>query len=88
MLLKVGKKDKTSVHSWRLIALLLYIAKGLKQIVAKWVAQTALTSSILSPQYRGALLKRSTMDLVAAFTYNVEAAITQGKQVTIITMDV
>jgi hypothetical protein len=56
--------------------------------VAKQVAWTALTSSILSPQHGGALPKRSTMDLVAAFTYDVEAAMTLGKQVTMITMDV
>src|SRR5437762_2467522 len=88
MLPKVGKKDKTSVCSWRPIALLSCVAKGLERIVAKQVAWTALTSGILSPQHGGALPKHSTMDLVAAFTHDVKAAMMLGKQVTMITMDV
>ena len=88
MLPKVGKKDKSSVRSWRPIALLSCVAKGLERIVAKRVTWTALTSGILSPQHGGALPKRSAMDLVAAFTHDVEAALALGKQVTMITMDV
>jgi hypothetical protein len=68
--------------------LLSCVAKGLERIIAKRVAWTALTSGIISPQHGGALPKRSTMDLVAAFTHDVEAAIALGKQVTMITMDV
>ena len=88
MLPKVGKKDKSSVRSWRPIALLSCVAKGLERIVAKRVTWTALTSGILSPQHGGALPKRSAIDLVVAFTHDVEAALALGKQVTMITMDV
>jgi hypothetical protein len=49
MLPKVGKKDKTSVRSWRPIALLSCISKGLERIIARRIAWTALTNSILSP---------------------------------------
>jgi len=45
-------------------------------------------SGVLSPQHGGALPKRATMDLVAAFTHDVEAAFAAGKEVTMITMDV
>src|SRR6201996_9280218 len=88
MLPKVGKKDKTSVRSWRPIALLSCISKGLERIIARRIAWTALTNGILSPQHGGALPKRSTMDLVASFTHDVEAAMALGLQVTMITMDV
>jgi hypothetical protein len=47
-----------------------------------------MAHNILSPQHGGALLKRSAIDLVASFTYDVEHAWATGKQVTIITMDV
>src|SRR5258708_31334033 len=88
MLPKIGKKDKTSVRSWRPIALLSCISKGLERIIARRIAWTALTSGLLSPQHSGALLKRSAMDLVAAFTHDVESAMAAGLQVTMITMDV
>jgi hypothetical protein len=43
---------------------------------------------VLSPQHKGALLKRSAIDLVALFTYNVKAALTRGKEVTMFTLNV
>jgi hypothetical protein len=43
---------------------------------------------VLSPQHKGALLKRLAMDLVALFTYNIEAALTRGKEVTMFTLNV
>ena len=88
MLPKVGKKDKSSVRSWRPIALLSCISKGLERIIARRIAWTALTTGLLSPQHGGALPKRSAMDLVASFTHDVEAAFAAGKQVTMVTMDV
>ena len=88
MLPKVGKKDKSSVRSWRPIALLSCISKGLERIIARRLAWTALTSGILSPQHGGALPKRSAMDLVASFTHDVEAAMATGLQTTMVTMDV
>ncbi|KAF7134039.1 hypothetical protein CNMCM5793_005619 [Aspergillus hiratsukae] len=88
MLPKVGNKDKTSVCSWRPIALLSCISEGLERIVARGISWTALTHGILSPQHGGALPRRSAMDLVAAFTHDVEAALAQGKVVTLVTMDV
>ena len=54
MLPKVGKKDKTSVHSWRPIALLSCVSKGLERIIARRIAWTALTNGILSSQHGGA----------------------------------
>src|SRR6195952_3663236 len=88
MMVKTGKRDKSSPRSWRPIALLSCISKGLERIIARRIAWTALTSGLLSPQHGGALPKRSAMDLVAAFTHDVESAMAAGLQVTMITMDV
>jgi ribonuclease HI len=88
MLPKANKKDKSSVRSWRPIALLSCLAKGLERTVARRISWTALTHGVLSPQHGGALPKRSAMDLVAAFTHDTEAALAQGKEVTMVTMDV
>ena len=88
MLPKVGKKNRTSVCSWRPIALLSCISKGLERIIARRIAWTALTHSVLSPQHGGALPKRSAMDLVACFTHDVETAFAAGNEITMVTMDV
>ncbi|RAL59094.1 hypothetical protein DID88_006740 [Monilinia fructigena] len=45
-------------------------------------------SDDLDPQHGGALPKRSAVDLVASFVYDVESAFAQGKEVTLVTLDV
>ena len=47
-----------------------------------------MTFGVLSPQHGGALPKRSAMDLVAAFTHDVEKAFSSGQHVAMVTMDV
>ncbi|EDN04709.1 conserved hypothetical protein [Histoplasma mississippiense (nom. inval.)] len=88
MIPKVGKRDRSSVRSWRPIALLSVISKGLERIIARRLAYTALIHGIVSPQHGGALPRRSAMDLVATFTHEVEAAFAQNKEVSMVTMDV
>ena len=88
MIPKVGKKNRTSPRSWRPIALLSCIGKGLERTVARRIAWTAMTHKILSPQHGGALPKRSAVDLTAAFTHDTEAAWAKGQHVTMVTLDV
>jgi ribonuclease HI len=88
MIPKVGKTDRTSPRSWRPIALLSCIGKGLERTVARRIAWTAMTHKILSPQHGGALPKRSAADLTAAFTHDTETAWTLGQHVTMVTLDV
>jgi ribonuclease HI len=88
MIPKVGKKDRTSPRSWRPIALLSCLGKGLERLVAKRLAWTSLIHKVLSPQHGGALPKRSTMDLVASFTHEAEYALRQGKKISLVTLDV
>ena len=88
MIPKVGKKDKASVRSWRPIALLSCISKGFERVISRRLAWTALIHGVFSNQHRGALLKRSAIDLVASFTHDVKEAMANSKQVTIVTIDV
>jgi len=84
---KVGKKDRTSPRSWRPIALLSCLGKGLERLVAKRLAWTSLIHEVLSPQHRGTPPKRSTINLVASFTYDAKYALRQGKKVSLVTLD-
>ena len=88
MIPKVGKKDKTSVRSWRPIALLSCMGKGLERIIARRIAWAAMNYGVLGPQHGGAAPKRSAMDPVAAFTHDVEQAFARGQHVAMVTMDV
>ncbi|RAL62976.1 hypothetical protein DID88_004063 [Monilinia fructigena] len=88
MLPKIGKKDRSSVRSWRPIALLSCIGKGLERLVARRISWAAIHYGVISPQHGGALPKRSAVDLVASFVYDVESAFAQGKEVTLVTLDV
>jgi hypothetical protein len=42
---------------------------------------------VLSLQHRGALFKRSAIDLVVLFTYNIKAAFAHNKEVIMFTLD-
>lgn len=88
MIPKVGKKDRTSPRSWRPIALLSCLGKGMERLMAKRMAWIALTHGVLSPQHGGALPKRSTMDLVASFVHDAEKALLKGLKVSMVTLDV
>ncbi|KAI0992128.1 hypothetical protein K3495_g16058, partial [Podosphaera aphanis] len=88
MLPKVGKKDKSSPRSWRPIALLSCVSKGLERVIARRLAWIALTAGLLNPQHCGALPKRSAMDLVASFTHDVEAALAMGLEISMVIMDI
>ena len=79
MIPTVGKKDKTSICSWRPIALLSCMSRDLERIIARRIAWTAMTYGVLSPQHGGAPFKRSAMDLVAAFTHDVVSEIRECK---------
>ena len=88
MLPKVGKKDKSSIRSWRPIALLSCLGKGFERLIAQRISWTALTSGLLSPQHAGALPKRSATDLTAALTHDIQLALAHKKVATMVTLDV
>jgi hypothetical protein len=43
---------------------------------------------VLSIQHRGALPKRLAIDLITLFIYNIKAALTRSKEVTMFTLNV
>ncbi|QSZ33338.1 hypothetical protein DSL72_002926 [Monilinia vaccinii-corymbosi] len=88
MLLKAGKKDKSLVRSWRPIALLSCIGKGLERLVARRISWAAIHHGVISPQHGGALPKRSAVDLAVSFVYDTESAFAQEKEVTLVILDV
>lgn len=88
MLPKVGKRDRSLVSSWRPIALLSCISKGLERIFARRIAWAALTKGILSSTHGGALPRRSATDLICALMHEIETALAEGKVVTMVTSDV
>jgi len=85
---KLGKKDLTSVRSWRPIALLSCLGKGLERLFGRRIAWAALQNGILSPTHGGALPKRSATDLICALMHEIDLALDEGKAVTIVTSDV
>lgn len=63
---KPGKKDYSSPRSYRLIALLSTLGKGLERLLAHRLAWIAIRHKVLHPQQFGALPCRSATDLAAA----------------------
>lgn len=88
MLRKPNKKDLTSPRSWRPIALLSCLGKGLERLVARRIASTALTYKVLSQQQAGALPTRAATDLLACVTHEIEHALENRRTATMMTLDV
>lgn len=85
---KLGDRDLSDVRSWRPIALLMVLAKGLERLIARRLAWALLENGLLSPTHGGALPKRAATDLIAALTHDIELGLAEGKVATIITRDV
>ena len=88
MIPKPKKKDYTTAKSWRPIALLSCLGKGLERLIARRIAVTALTKGVLPSQYFGALPKRSAVDLAACLIHDVENAIAEKQVASLLTLDV
>ncbi|TLD03543.1 uncharacterized protein PgNI_11520 [Pyricularia grisea] len=85
---KTGKKDRSSVRSWRPIALLSCIGKGLERLVARRIAWAIHDNGLFSCTHGGALPKRSATDLVCALAHDIEQALARGEEVTLVACDV
>lgn len=88
MIPKVGKTDYTSYRSYRPIALLSCIGKGLERLVAKRMSTLSLLHKVLAPQHFGALPRRSATDLTNCVTHDIEEALEAGQEASLLTMDV
>jgi hypothetical protein len=65
-------QDPTIPRSYRLIALLSTLGKGLERLVARRLAWTAIREKVVHPQHFGALPGRAASDLVAAAVHDIE----------------
>ena len=88
MIPKVGKRDLTDIGSWRLIALLSCLGKGLKRLLARRIAHETIRYQIAAKTYFRALPKRSITDLVSCFIFNVKEALNKGKSIAILFLNI
>ena len=85
---KIGKGDYSDAKSYRPIALISCLGKGLERVMTKRMTKGALATKIISPQHISALHRRSAPDLATALTHDMEWALAKGHVATLATMDV
>lgn len=86
---KGGKRDKSNPRSYRLIALLPTLAKGLERIIARRLAFEAVEQTIIPPNYLSAVPKRATTDLLLHLTDELECQVNRQKRIgTMMTYDI
>ena len=62
MIPKVRKWDLTDINSWRPIALLNFLSKGLERLLARKIAYETVRHQVAVKTHFGALPKRSATD--------------------------
>ncbi|EED16913.1 reverse transcriptase, putative [Talaromyces stipitatus ATCC 10500] len=82
------KTDWSSPRSYRPIALLSVLGKGLERLVARNMAWTSIHHKVLARQQFRALPLRSATDLTTCLTHDVEQALNQGMTASLLTLDV
>lgn len=85
---KPNKADRSSPRSYRPIALLSVLGKGLERLLAQKMSWIAITMHITGKQQFGALPLRSSVDLTTCLTHDIEKALNSGLKASFITMDV
>lgn len=85
---KPNKSDLSSPRSYRPIALLAVLGKGLERLIARNISWIAVAYKVLASQQFGALLLRSAVDLTTCLTHDVEDAINRGLTASLLTLDV
>ena len=85
---KPKKGDRSSPRSYRPIALLSVLGKGLERFIARQMSWIAVTHKVLASQQFGALPLRSAVDLTTCLTHDVEEALNKGLTASLLTLDV
>lgn len=88
ILQKPNKSDLSSPRSYRPIALLSVLGKGLERLIAKRLSWISVKYKILESQQLGALPCRSAVDLTTCLTHDVERALYEGRTASMLTLDV
>lgn len=87
MLQKPNKPDLSSPRSYRPIALLSVLGKGLERPLARRNAWIAIKEKILASQQFGVLPGRSAVDHTTFLTHDVERALNEGRTASMLTLD-
>lgn len=82
-----NKLDMSSPRSYRPIALLSVLGKGLERLVARRMLWIAIKHKLLTRQQFGALPLRSSADLTTCLTHDIENALARGETASIATLD-
>src|SRR5436190_21429384 len=85
---KPNKADHTSPRSYRPIALLSVLGKGLERLLAKKISWLAISLRVLIDQHFGALPLRSAVDLTTCLTHDIEESLNKGLKATLLTIDI
>ena len=85
---KSGKRDRTLHKSYRPIALLSCLGKGLERLFARRLSFCSLKFDILGRDQCSAISRRSATDLTTALVCDVNEALRKGKIAGMVTVDV
>lgn len=85
---KPGKRNRSLPQSYRLIALLSCLGKGLERVVAKRLSNIALKNGPISSLHFGAFPGRSAIDATATLTHDVEKAFENHDVLTALAFDI
>lgn len=88
LLQKPKKPDLSSPRSYRPIALLSVLGKGLERNIAKRLSGISIREIIIAYQQFGALPLRSAIDLTMCITLDIERALSDGRPASMLTLDV
>jgi len=87
--IKPGKRPKWNPRSYRLIALLPTLGKGLERVIARRLAFEAIERGTIHHNYVCATPKRSATDLILSLVDEIEDSLLNKKEtVTLATFDV
>ncbi|KAK0369583.1 RNA-directed DNA polymerase from transposon x-element [Colletotrichum limetticola] len=86
VMIQEAGRDASKPGSWRPIALLSCLGKGLERLRARRMASLAIVERIVSSQQIGALQGRSAVDLTTCLTHDIEMALLKGLTAMLLTM--
>ncbi|CCU79231.1 reverse transcriptase, putative [Blumeria hordei DH14] len=88
MLNKPNETDRSSPRSYRPIALLSTLGKGLEQLIARRLPWIAIRAKIVASQQFGAVPLRSATDLTTCLVHDIETALNSKLTASLLTLDV
>ncbi|CCU77161.1 reverse transcriptase [Blumeria hordei DH14] len=88
MLNKPNKPDRSSPRSYRPIALLLTLGKGLERLIARRLSWIAIRHKIVASQHFGAVPLCSATDLTTCLVHDIETALNSKLTASLLTLDV